>query len=72
MVNGETAKTALKAVGKNSENMSSKIYNFSTIQNIRMQYELHQELHRSKGTSYTMTQLVRKILKKEIERFREQ
>jgi hypothetical protein len=28
--------TALKAVGKNAENKSSKIYNFSTIQNARM------------------------------------
>ena len=50
MVNAETFRTALKAVGKNSENMSSKIYNFSTMQNIRMQYELYKELHRSKGT----------------------
>ena len=41
---------ALKAVGKNSENMSLKIYNFSTIQNIRMQYELYKKLHTSKGT----------------------
>ena len=50
--NGDTVtfRTALKAVGKNSENMSSKIYNFSTMQNIRMQYELYKELHRSKGT----------------------
>jgi hypothetical protein len=38
------------ALGKNAENMSSKIYNFSTMQNIRMQYELYKELHRSKGT----------------------
>jgi hypothetical protein len=29
MVNAETFRTALKAVGKNSENMSSKIYNFN-------------------------------------------
>ena len=51
MVNAVTFfRTALKAVGKNSENMSSKIYNFSTMQNIRMQYELYKELHRSKGT----------------------
>lgn len=27
-------------VEKNSKNMNSKIYNFSTMQNIRMQYEL--------------------------------
>jgi hypothetical protein len=50
MVNAETFKTALKAVGKNSKHMSLKIYNFSTMQNIRMQYELYKELHRSKGT----------------------
>jgi hypothetical protein len=40
MINAETFRTALKAMGKNSENMSSKIYNFSTVQSIRMQYEL--------------------------------
>ena len=34
MVNTVTFSTALKAVGKNSKNMSSKIYNFSTMQNI--------------------------------------
>jgi hypothetical protein len=45
-----TFRTAIKAVEKNAENMSLKIYNFSTLQNIRMQYELHKELHRSKGT----------------------
>jgi hypothetical protein len=38
MVNAMTSRTALKAVGKNPENMSSRMYNFSTIQNIRMQY----------------------------------
>ena len=50
MVNGVTFRTALKAVGKNSENMSSKIYNFSTMQNIRMQYELYEGLHGPKRT----------------------
>ena len=45
-----TFRIALKAVGKNAENMSSKIFNFSTVQNIRMQYELYKGLHRSKGT----------------------
>ena len=39
MVNAVTFRTALKAVEKNSGNVSSKLYNFSTIQNIRMQYE---------------------------------
>ena len=50
MVNAVNFRIALKAVGKNTENMSLKIYNFSTMQNIRMQYELYKELHRSKGT----------------------
>ena len=71
MVTAVTFRIALKAVGKNSENMSSKIYNFSTMQNIRMQYELYEGLHKSKVTcSYNMSQLVRKILRKEIKRFR--
>jgi hypothetical protein len=34
MVNAATFRRALKAVGKNSENMTSKIYNFSTMPNI--------------------------------------
>ena len=44
MVNVMTFRTALKAVGKNSKNVSSKIYkqDFSTMQNIRMQYELYE------------------------------
>ena len=62
MLNSVTFRTALKAVGKNSENMSSKIYNFSTMQNIRMQYELYEGLHGPiKTISCTMSQLVRKI-----------
>jgi hypothetical protein len=48
MVNAETFRTALKAVKKNSENMSSKLYNFSVMQNIRLQYVLYKELHRSR------------------------
>jgi hypothetical protein len=38
MVNAVTFRIAFKAVGKNSENTSSKInkQNFSTMQNIRM------------------------------------
>jgi hypothetical protein len=42
MVTAEIFKTALKAVEKNSENMSSKIskQNFSTMQNIREQCKL--------------------------------
>jgi hypothetical protein len=34
-----TCRTTLKA-RERAQNMSSKIYNFSTIQNIRMKYEL--------------------------------
>ena len=48
MVNTRTFRTAAKAVEKNSENMSSKIYNFSIMQNIRMQYELYKRLDRKK------------------------
>jgi hypothetical protein len=33
------------AVGKKTENMSSKIHNFSTMSNTRMQYELHEGLY---------------------------
>jgi hypothetical protein len=32
MVNGETFRIALMSVGKNSENMSSKIFNFLALQ----------------------------------------
>lgn len=49
MVNAEIFRTSLKAVGKNSKNMSLKIYNLPTMQNIRMQYELYEELHGPKG-----------------------
>jgi hypothetical protein len=42
------------------------------MQKIRMQYELYEGLHKSKETgSYTMSQLVRKITRKEIKRFKE-
>jgi hypothetical protein len=50
MVKAVTFKTALKAVGKNSENMSSRIYSFSTVQNLRMHYELYAGLYRPKRT----------------------
>jgi len=50
MIDARIFRIALKAVGKNSENMSSRIYNFSTMQNIRMQYELYEGLHRPKRT----------------------
>ena len=54
-----TFRTTLKAVGNNSENMSSKIHkqckscslqDFSTMQNIRMQYELYEGLHEPERT----------------------
>jgi hypothetical protein len=44
MVNSATFRTVLKAVGKNFENMSSRIY-FLTMQKIRIQYELYKEPH---------------------------
>ena len=40
MVTAVTFRTAFEAVGNNSEKISSRMYNFSTMQNIRMQYEL--------------------------------
>ena len=67
MVNAATIRTPFKAVGKNSEIMSLKIYkqDFSTVQN-----ELYEGLHRQKSRgSCTMSQLVRKILRKDIKRF---
>ena len=45
MVNAATIRTPFKAVGKNSEINEFKIYNFSAMQNIRMHYELYEELH---------------------------
>ena len=48
--NTVTFETGLKAMGKNTENMTMKIYKSSTMQHMRMQYELYEELHRSKGT----------------------
>ena len=45
MVKAETFRTNLKVVEKNPENMSSRVYNFSTMENIRMQYELYKEFH---------------------------
>jgi hypothetical protein len=54
-----TFRTVLKAVEENFENMSSKIYNFFTMQNIRM--------HRG---NCTMRQLVRKIQRQEIPEFK--
>jgi hypothetical protein len=64
-----TFRTVLKAVGNNSENMSSKIHNslqdFSTIQNIRMQYELYEGLYRPERTEAfaLMSQLSQKDIK---------
>ena len=52
-VNTVTFGTALKAMGKNSENMSSKIHNFSTMQNIMMQYKLNKELCIPRKTEVT-------------------
>ena len=54
-VNTGTFRTALKAVEKNSKNMSSKIYNFSATQT--MQYAQLQESKRTKVAAL-MNQLV--------------
>jgi hypothetical protein len=71
MVNSGTLRTALKAVIKKYLKTQFKIYNFSILQKIMMQYKLYEGLHKSKGTdSYTISQLVRKILREEIEKFR--
>jgi hypothetical protein len=40
MINAGTFRIALKAMEKNSKNMCSKVHKFSTMQNVRMQYEL--------------------------------
>ena len=63
MVNTVIFRRALKAVGKDSENMSSRMYNFSTMQNIRMHYYFYEGLHGPKNTKVTalMSHLVRKI-----------
>ena len=50
-VNPVTSRKALKAVGRNSEKVSSRIYNFSTMQNMRMQYELYEGFHGPKKLS---------------------
>jgi hypothetical protein len=59
-----TFRSALKAVG-NSKNLSSKMCNFSTMQNIKLDYELYEGLHGPKKTrsNFTMSQLVRKNIK---------
>jgi hypothetical protein len=48
MVNTVTFRITLKAVGKNIENTSLKIYNFSIMQNIKLQYKLYEGLHTPK------------------------
>jgi hypothetical protein len=50
MVKTETFSTALKAMGKRSKYMSWKIDNFSTMQKVRVRYELWEGLQESKGT----------------------
>jgi hypothetical protein len=48
MVKAVTFRTTLKAMRKNSKNTSSRMYNFSPMQNIWMQYELYKGYHRPK------------------------
>jgi hypothetical protein len=50
MVNTGACRTALKVMGKSSKYMSLKIDNFSTMQKIRVHYELFEGLHREEGT----------------------
>jgi hypothetical protein len=52
MVNAVTSRSALKAVGKSYENTMNlyRIYNFSTMQTIRMHYELYESLYSPKRT----------------------
>jgi hypothetical protein len=45
--------TAHKAVGKKAENMSSKTCNFSTMHDIRMQYEIYEGLWGPRKTKAT-------------------
>jgi hypothetical protein len=47
MGNARTFWTDLKAMKRNFKNMGSKIYNFS--KNIRVQFELYESIHKSKG-----------------------
>lgn len=50
MANAGTLRTTLKAVERNSKNMSSKHIISQLHKNIRMRYELYTELPRSKET----------------------
>lgn len=50
VVNAMTFRTALKAERMNSENRSLRIYNISSMQNIRMQYKLYEGLLRHERT----------------------
>jgi hypothetical protein len=43
--NADNFRIAFKAMIKNSEIMTSNIYDFSTMQNIRVLYELFKEIH---------------------------
>jgi len=63
VINALTFRKILKNVGNKTKNTSSKICIFSMMQNIRMQYELHESLHGPEITKATivMSQPVRKI-----------
>jgi hypothetical protein len=60
IANVVTFKTALNGVGKNSENMSPRVYNFSNMQNM-IQYELYEEFHGPKSTKAAA--LIRQLIK---------
>ena len=63
IVNTVAFRTVIKSVEKNSENMSSRIYHFSSMQNIRMKYEFHGPKRTEAGAP------VRKIFKMEVKIF---
>jgi hypothetical protein len=64
-----TFRASLNTVGKNSENMNLKLYNFSTIPNIRIQYELYEGLQRTQVAGL-MSYLERKIQRQEDAEFK--
>lgn len=73
MVNTKTSRTVFKAMGNNPEDMSPKIQNFSAMQNIRRQYELHEWLHKSKKTkAAALKDNLSEDTMEDIKRFREQ
>jgi len=50
MINAGPSGQLLRLWKRTLNNMSSKICNFSVMQNIKMPHELHEVLHEAKGT----------------------